>query len=61
MVVSLNAGINAAVSVDLEGVPRSMGAGYDIGSDEHVPALPGAFGKSSTSDGITGQLIVSAK
>ena len=35
---AIDQGGNAGVSTDVDGQPRPMGAGYDIGADEYVPA-----------------------
>jgi hypothetical protein len=33
---AIDGGVNAGVTVDMDGDPRPLGPGYDIGADEHA-------------------------
>ncbi|GBD08548.1 hypothetical protein HRbin22_00788 [Candidatus Thermoflexus japonica] len=36
---AINAGVNAGVATDIDGDPRPIGAGYDIGADEYIARI----------------------
>jgi uncharacterized repeat protein (TIGR01451 family) len=46
--VAVDTGVNAGVSTDMDGDPRPMGAGYDIGADELPPGPALVVSKQAT-------------
>ncbi len=55
---AIDAGVDAGVTVDMDGDPRPYGAGYDIGADEYFVPVPGvAFAPDRAAQAQPGEIV----